>query len=86
MVDATNEQREEKETGRLEAFSDGIFAVAITLLVLEIKIPPPATAGLAGWVLEQWPSFLAYFISFVTILIMWRMRTAILRLRSVALS
>ena len=64
------EESEEKETGRLEAFSDGIFAVAITLLVLEIKIPPPTSTGLADMVLKQWPSFLAYAISFLTILIM----------------
>lgn len=80
MVDATNEQREEKETGRLEAFSDGIFAVAITLLVLEIKIPPPDTSGLSTVVMNQWPSFLAYFISFVTILIMWINHHAIFKL------
>ena len=80
MVDATNEQREEKETGRLEAFSDGIFAVAITLLVLEIKLPPPDTSGLATVVMNQWPSFLAYFISFMTILIMWINHHAIFKL------
>jgi uncharacterized membrane protein len=75
------EEREEvKETGRLEAFSDGIFAVAITLLVLEIKIPPPESAGLAGIVLEQWPAFLAFFISFMTILIMWINHHAIFKL------
>jgi uncharacterized membrane protein len=62
---------EAKETGRLEAFSDGIFAVAITLLVLEIKIPPLDKPDLGLMVLAQWPSFLAYFISFMTILIMW---------------
>lgn len=75
------EEREEiKETGRLEAFSDGIFAVAITLLVLEIKIPPPGISGLASWVLGQWPSFLAFFISFMTILIMWINHHAIFKL------
>jgi TMEM175 potassium channel family protein len=71
MVNETNERGEEKETGRLEALSDGIFAVAITLLVLEVKLPPANLSGVALWVLKQWPSFLAYFISFATILIMW---------------
>ena len=66
---------DEKETGRIEAFSDGVFAIAVTLLVLNIKIPHinelSANTGLFLVLLKQWPSFLAYFISFVTILIMW---------------
>ncbi len=71
MISVEEEKRgEEKETGRLEAFSDGIFAVAITLLVLEVKLPT-GTTNLESQVLAQWPSFLAYFISFMTILIMW---------------
>lgn len=75
MISEESERGEAKETGRLEALSDGIFAVAITLLVLEIKIPPvgPLEEKELLWsrVLAQWPSFLAYFISFMTILIMW---------------
>ncbi|HEU5368039.1 MAG TPA: TMEM175 family protein [Ktedonobacterales bacterium] len=80
MINEDESRGEAKETGRLEAFSDGIFAVAITLLVLEIKIPPPETSGLGLWVLAQWPSFLAYFISFMTILIMWINHHSIFRL------
>lgn len=58
--------------GRLEAFSDGVIAIAITLLVLEIRIP----RGLAGESLThalrvEWPSFGAYFVSFVAIGVMW---------------
>ena len=64
-----------KETGRLEAFSDGVFAIAITLLILEIKVPHPDQAASAGELLgslgAQWPAFLAYVTSFATILIMW---------------
>lgn len=63
-----------KETARLEAFSDGVFAIAITLLILEIRVPPPEgdTPG-ALWpaLIRLWPSYLAYAISFGTILIMW---------------
>jgi len=69
----------EKETGRLEAFSDGVFAVAITLLVLNIKIPganlPPDKLldDLQLWPMlrDEWPSLVAYGTSFATIGIMW---------------
>ena len=54
------------ETNRLEAFSDGVFAIAITLLVLEIKVPPPSTA-LGAELLHLWPSYLAYVVSFLVI-------------------
>lgn len=80
MISEEPGRGEEKETGRLEAFSDGIFAVAITLLVLEIKIPPLDKPDLGLMVLAQWPSFLAYFISFMTILIMWINHHAIFKL------
>jgi uncharacterized membrane protein len=63
------------DTVRLEAFSDGVFAIAITLLVLEIRVPEPeATAhsgGLVHALAALWPSYLGYLISFVTIGIMW---------------
>ena len=70
------ENGQEKETGRLEAFSDGVFAVAVTLLVLDIKIPvldqlPKGHQTLAEGLLDQWPAYLAYFTSFLTILVMW---------------
>ena len=64
----------EKETGRLESFSDGVFAVAITLLVLNLVVPElrvPTAAALAAALHEQWPSYLAFVTSFGTILIMW---------------
>ncbi len=64
----------EKETARVEAFSDGVFAVAITLLALDIHVPrldalPPG--GLGAALLALWPALLAYVTSFATILIMW---------------
>ncbi|HZU67709.1 MAG TPA: TMEM175 family protein [Ktedonobacteraceae bacterium] len=65
---------EEKETGRLEAFSDGVFAVAITLLVLNIRLPSDTQlqdAGLASFLGNQWPALLAFVTSFLTIGIMW---------------
>jgi uncharacterized membrane protein len=66
---------DETETARLEAFSDGVFAVAITLLVLDLKVPKVAEVagrgGLLAALLGQWPAFLAYVTSFLTILVMW---------------
>jgi len=69
---------EEKETGRLEAFSDGVFAVAITLLVLNIKIPGldtpknlPGDQQLWQALRDEWPMLAAYVTSFSTIGIMW---------------
>ncbi|MGN7819857.1 TMEM175 family protein [Chitinophaga sp. 22536] len=64
-----------KNTQRIEAISDGIFAVAMTLLVLEIKVPAAEgklTEGeLAHVLLAQMPRFLVYFLSFMTAGIFW---------------
>jgi uncharacterized membrane protein len=58
--------------GRLEAFSDGVFAIAITLLVLEIAVPHLEEPGELGQaILDLWPSYIAYATSFLTIGIMW---------------
>jgi uncharacterized membrane protein len=61
------------ETGRLEAFSDGVFAVAITLLALDLAIgdPTPNGPSLATQLGKHWPAFVAYAISFATIGIIW---------------
>jgi uncharacterized membrane protein len=61
----------EKETARIEAFSDGVFAIAITLLILEIKIPGVGSGDLSRQLLRQWPSYVAFVISFAFIGIMW---------------
>jgi uncharacterized membrane protein len=72
---ALPDEKNAKETGRLEAFSDGVFAVAITLLALELKVPHlenGATAQkLADALLQQWPGYLAFATSFFTVLVMW---------------
>ena len=69
---------DEKETGRLEAFSDGVFAVAITLLILDINplarvegTPLPGDAELWRIIVQQLPRVSAFIISFFTIGIMW---------------
>src|ERR1700735_1892198 len=58
-------------TGRLEALSDGVFAIAITLLVLDIALPAHAGRDLLGAVAQQWPAYLAYAVSFSTIGALW---------------
>jgi uncharacterized membrane protein len=69
----------EKETARLEAFSDGVFAIAITLLILNIQVPQLNGGTLVGAIMKQWPAFLAYGVAFLTILIMWVNHHAIFR-------
>jgi uncharacterized membrane protein len=60
------------ETGRVEAFSDGVFAIAITLLILAVGIEEAITQGhLSDELLDLWPAYIAYAISFLTIGIMW---------------
>jgi len=55
----------------MEAFSDGVFAIAITLLVLEIGVPEGSGNDLWGALLDEWPSYLAYLVSFATIGAVW---------------
>jgi uncharacterized membrane protein len=63
----------DRDTGRLEAFSDGVFAIAITLLVLDLKVPEGDQLGdsLLSFLAGKWPSYLAFLTSFATIGIMW---------------
>jgi uncharacterized membrane protein len=60
------------ETTRVEAFSDGVFAIAMTLLILEIRTPERLGAGqLPHALFVLWPSYLAFATSFFTIGVMW---------------
>jgi uncharacterized membrane protein len=59
------------DRGRLEAFSDGVFAVAITLLVIDLAVPEPGHVLLGQQLASHWPSFAAYVVSFLAIGIIW---------------
>lgn len=59
------------ETNRLEAFSDGVFAIAVTLLILEVRLPELDGAPLFERLLRAWPGYVGFVISFITIGIMW---------------
>ncbi|MCC6904619.1 MAG: DUF1211 domain-containing protein [Anaerolineae bacterium] len=77
---------QDRETARIEAFSDGVIAIIITLLVFSIQVPPPevvAEVGLLRALADQWTTYLAVSASFFFILVMWinhhRLFTAIRR-------
>lgn len=59
------------QTGRTEAFSDGVFAIVITLLVLDVRAPDSAPSGLLGDLLAQWPAYLGYLTSFLYVGVIW---------------
>jgi TMEM175 potassium channel family protein len=56
-------------TGRMEAFSDGVFAIAITLLVLDLAVPSPE--AVRHGLIEEWPMYMAYVVSFASIGAAW---------------
>jgi TMEM175 potassium channel family protein len=64
---------------RVEAFSDGVFAIAITLLILEIRVPH-GDHGLWAELIALWPSYIAFLMSFMVILIMWVNHHELLRM------
>lgn len=59
------------ETGRIEAFSDGVYAIAITLLILDVRVPTSLPGQLGQALRRQWPTYVAFLISFAFIGIMW---------------
>jgi len=68
-------RRRSRGKGRIDGFSDGVFGVAITLLVVDLAIHPPGTA--LQQVLHAWPAYLAYTISFLTIGGAWLLHNAL---------
>jgi uncharacterized membrane protein len=72
----------EKQTSRLESFSDGIFGVAITLLALDIGIseyPNANNFNLWQAIVEKWPAYFTYFNSFATVLLIWMGHNSVVR-------
>jgi uncharacterized membrane protein len=58
--------------GRLEAFSDGVFAIVITLLALDLRLPDrKGTESLASMLWDIWPAYVAYIVAFLQIGVMW---------------
>ena len=74
MLSDASAKTQEKETGRIEAFSDGVFAIALTLLVLDIKVPElekVELTSLATELIHSWPNIVAFAASFFFVLVMW---------------
>lgn len=67
------------DRGRLEAFSDGVFAVAITLLALDLAVAGPGHGPLLRQLGEHWPAFAAYLVSFATIGVIWVNHQSLIR-------
>jgi uncharacterized membrane protein len=67
------------DSGRLEAFSDGVLAVAITLLAFDLSVRGPGNGALTHLLFRQWPAFSAYVVSFFTIGIIWVNHHALFR-------
>jgi uncharacterized membrane protein len=57
--------------GRLEAFSDGVLAIVITLLILDVKVPAGATGHLGAQLVWMWPHYTAYLLSFLVVGTVW---------------
>jgi uncharacterized membrane protein len=68
-------------TSRIEAFSDGVFAIACTLLILEIRLPDASREGsLWAGLVALWPSYFAFGLSFFVILVTWITHHDLMRL------
>lgn len=69
------ESSQGRDASRIESFSDNVFAIALTLLVLTIKVPAVSQNDQPGYLVEylrsEWPAYLTYVVSFLTVLLMW---------------
>jgi uncharacterized membrane protein len=74
IVDAIPKPEEEPSPARIEAFSDAVFAIIITLLVLDVRVPREATLesqSLGAALMRQWPLYVAYILSFLQVGVVW---------------
>jgi uncharacterized membrane protein len=75
-----HKQDNEKVLGRLLAFSDGVFAIAILLLLIDIRLPEGTTeVNLGAALIELWPKYLAFLLSFVVIGLYWSAHVRLFR-------
>lgn len=83
MNTLTEDQVNERATGRLFGLSDAVFAIAMTLLALDLRVPDegdhPADHVLVHALLHEWPHYLAFLISFYVIASYWRRHNAEMR-------
>ena len=63
--------RQPTDTGRVEAFSDGVFAIVITLLVLDLHVPQHPRGQLLAALAQQWPAYLGYLASYMYVAVIW---------------
>jgi uncharacterized membrane protein len=77
MADEKRPEKVKHKKNRLEAFSDGVFAIAITLMVLEIAVPAVRGEHLLRELGHEWPVYLTYFVSFMTIGAVWMEHSAL---------
>lgn len=71
MSEAPDRAARLSDTSRVEAFSDAVFAIVITLLVLDLRPPAVAPGQLLAGLLAQWPMYLAFVTSFLYIGVVW---------------
>ena len=67
------------DTARVEAFSDAVFAIVITLLVIDLSVPEVEPGGLWSAIVDQWPSYVAYVTSFLAVGVVWLNHHAVFR-------
>jgi len=87
MTTTTSRLRDQSavaDTGRIEAFSDGVLAIALTLLILNVAVPSSAYGNLGSAVLRLWPAYVSFLASFAFIAVIWlNHHAAFRRIRSV---